>query len=109
MSLPAGKGIYHRLQIIDKPMILSKVTGTIVSTQKNETLKDYKLLIVQPIDLDGKPIGRDMLAIDQVDAGVGDTVLCIQEGASAQQILKRKDVPVHTVIVAVVDGLSVEL
>ncbi|HXG37882.1 MAG TPA: EutN/CcmL family microcompartment protein [Bacteroidota bacterium] len=109
MSLPAGKGIYHRLQIIDKTMILSKVTGTIVSTQKNETLKDYKLLIVQPIDLDGKPIGRDMLAIDQVDAGVGDTVLCIQEGASAQQILKRKDVPVHTVIVAVVDGLSVEL
>ena len=90
-------------------MILSKVTGTIVSTQKNENLKDYKLLIVQPIDLDGKPIGRDMLAIDQVDAGVGDTVLCLQEGAGAQQILKRKDVPVHTVIVAVVDGISVDI
>lgn len=90
-------------------MILSKVTGTIVSTQKNESLKEYKLLIVQPIDLNGKPIGRDLLAIDQVDAGVGDTVLCIQEGAGAQQILKRKDVPVHTVIVAVVDGLSVEI
>jgi microcompartment protein CcmK/EutM len=89
-------------------MILGKVTGTIVSTQKNDTLKDYKLLIVQPIDLDGKPMGRDMLAIDQIDAGVGDTVLCIQEGASAQQVLKRKDVPVHTVVVAVVDGFSVE-
>lgn len=109
MSLPTGKGRYLRPQTINKTMILSKVTGTIVSTQKNETLKDYKLLIVQPIDLDGKPIGRDMLAIDQVDAGVGDTVLCIQEGASAQQILKRKDVPVHTVVVAVVDGFSVEL
>ena len=90
-------------------MILSKVTGTIVSTQKNESLKGYKLLIVQPIDLDGKTIGRDMLAIDQVDAGVGDTVLCLQEGAGAQQILKRKDVPIHTVIVAVVDGISVEI
>ena len=90
-------------------MTLCKVTGTIVSTQKNESLKGYKLLIVQPIDLDGKPIGRDMLAIDQVDAGVGDTVLCLQEGAGAQQILKRKDVPIHTVIVAVVDGLSVEI
>ncbi|HLF20438.1 MAG TPA: EutN/CcmL family microcompartment protein [Bacteroidota bacterium] len=89
-------------------MTLCKVTGTIVSTQKNENLKEYKLLIVQPIDLDGKPIGRDMLAIDQVDAGVGDTVLCLQEGAGAQQILKRKDVPVHTIIVAVVDGISVE-
>ena len=90
-------------------MTLCKVTGTIVSTQKNESLKGYKLLIVQPIDLDGKPIGRDMLAIDQVDAGVGDTVLCLQEGAGAQQILKRKDVPIHTVIVAVVDGISVEI
>jgi len=89
-------------------MTLGKVTGTIVSTQKNPNLKDYKLLIVQPIDLDGKPIGRDVLAIDRVDAGVGDTVLCIQEGAAAQQILNRKDVPVHTIIIAVVDGMSVE-
>ncbi|HWP81577.1 MAG TPA: EutN/CcmL family microcompartment protein [Bacteroidota bacterium] len=90
-------------------MILSKVTGTIVSTQKNKNLKEYKLLVIQPINLDGKPIGRDMLAIDQVDAGVGDTVLAIQEGAGAQQILGRKDVPVHTVVVAVVDGISVEI
>ncbi|MBI3586803.1 MAG: EutN/CcmL family microcompartment protein [Ignavibacteriales bacterium] len=89
-------------------MILCKVTGTIVSTQKNENLNVYKLLIVQPIDLNGKYLGRDILAIDQVDAGVGDTVLVIQEGAGAQQILKRKDVPVHTIIVAVVDGISVE-
>ncbi|MCI0706874.1 MAG: EutN/CcmL family microcompartment protein [Ignavibacteriae bacterium] len=90
-------------------MTLSKVTGTIVATQKNESLKGYKVLIVQPIDLDGKPIGRDMLAIDHVDAGVGDTVLVVQEGAAAQQLLKRKDVPVHTIIVAVVDGLSVDI
>ena len=89
-------------------MILCKVTGTIVSTQKNETLNEYKLLIVQPIDLDGMALGRDMLAIDRVDAGVGDTVLVIQEGSGAQQILQRKDVPVHTIIVAVVDGLNVE-
>lgn len=88
-------------------MILCKVTGTIVSTQKNPNLKEYKLLIVQPIDLDGKPIGRDMLAIDRVDAGVGDIVLTLQEGASAQQILGRKDVPVHTIVVAVVDGIDV--
>jgi microcompartment protein CcmK/EutM len=90
-------------------MILCKVTGTLVSTQKNPTLKEYKLLIVQPIDLEGKPIGRDVIAIDQVDAGVGDRVLMIQEGASAQQMLKRKDAPVHSVVVAVVDDLSVDL
>jgi len=90
-------------------VILGKVTGTIVSTQKNENLKAYKILIVQPIDLDGQPVSRDILALDQVDAGIGDMVLVIQEGASAQQILKRTDVPVHSIIVAVVDGLSVEL
>lgn len=88
-------------------MTLCKVTGTIVSTQKNQTLKEYKLLIVQPIDLSGKFIGKDVLAIDTVDAGIGDTVLIIQEGAGAQQALKRKDMPVHTVVVAVVDGLDV--
>ncbi|MBI5464914.1 MAG: EutN/CcmL family microcompartment protein [Ignavibacteriales bacterium] len=90
-------------------MILCKVTGTIVAPQKTKSLEQYKLLICQPIDLDGKFIGRDILAIDQVDAGVGDTVLIIQEGAGAQQMLGRKDVPVHSVIVAVVDGMSVEI
>lgn len=88
-------------------MTLCRVTGTIVSTQKSQTLTEYKLLIVQPIDLGGKFIGKDVLAIDTVDAGIGDTVLIIQEGAGAQQALKRKDAPVHTVIVAVVDGLDV--
>jgi len=89
-------------------MILCKVTGTIVSTQKDPALRDFKLLMIQPIGLSGKPEGRDILAIDDVDAGVGDTVLAIQEGAGAQQILGRTDAPVHTVIVAVVDGYSVE-
>jgi len=90
-------------------LILCKVTGTIVSTQKNAALKDYKVLLVRPIDLDGRSIGKDILAIDSVDAGVNDTVLIIQEGAGAQQVLKRKDMPVHTVIIAVVDGLDIAI
>ena len=88
-------------------MTLCKVTGTIVSTQKNQTLKDYKVLVVRPINLGGSLIGKDVLAIDTVDAGIGDTVLIIQEGAGAQQALKRKDMPVHTVVIAVVDGLDI--
>ena len=66
------------------------------------------MLVVRPIDLNGALMGKDVLAIDTVDAGVGDRVLIIQEGAGAQQALKRKDVPVHTVIVAVVDGFDVK-
>ena len=88
-------------------MVLCKVTGTIVSTQKNEHLNVHKILIAQPIDLDGTLIGRDMLVIDSVDAGVGDTVLVVQEGQGASQILKSKKVPVHSVIVAIVDGMEV--
>jgi microcompartment protein CcmK/EutM len=86
---------------------LCKVTGTIVSTQKNEHLRPHKILIVQPVDLSGAAIGRDLLALDSVDAGVGDTVLIVQEGQGAAQILKSKKVPVHSVIVAVVDGFDV--
>ncbi|HYQ86314.1 MAG TPA: EutN/CcmL family microcompartment protein [Bacteroidota bacterium] len=89
-------------------MTLCKVIGTIVSTQKNEHLKTYKILVVQPIGLDGKFIGRDILALDSVDAGVGDTVLIVQEGQAAIQVLKNKKVPVHSVVVAVVDGFDVE-
>ena len=89
-------------------MLLCKVTGTIVATQKNSHLRDKKILVVQPIDLEGNPVGKDVLAIDSVDAGVGDTVLIIQEGAGAQQVLHSKEVPVHSVIVAVVDGLEVD-
>ena len=88
-------------------MILCKITGTIVATQKNEHLRDKKILIAQPIDLEGKFIGRDILAIDSVDAGVGDTVLVLQEGQGAVQILKNSRAPVHSVIVAVVDGMEV--
>jgi microcompartment protein CcmK/EutM len=88
-------------------MILCKVVGTIVATQKKESLKDQKILMVQPVTLDGTPLGRDLLALDTVDAGMGDTVLVVQEGQAAAQLLKRTDVPVHSMIVAVVDGLDV--
>lgn len=88
-------------------MILSKVTGTIVATQKNAHLKDKRMLICQPISMDGKPVGRDLLALDTVDAGIGDTVLVVQEGQAAAQLLKSREVPVHSVVVAVVDGWDV--
>ena len=88
-------------------MKLGKVTGSIVSTQKNHSLVERKILIVQPVGLDGRPTGSDVLALDTVDAGVNDMVLIMQEGAGARQILNRTDTPVHTVIVAVVDGIDI--
>lgn len=88
-------------------MILCTVTGSVVATQKKESLRGQKLMIVQPVTLDGAPTGRDCIALDTVDAGIGDTVLVVQEGQAAAQLLGRTDAPVHTVIVAVVDGMDI--
>ena len=90
-------------------MILAKVKGNIVSTQKNTQLVGHKLLIVHPVDLNNKFIGkRDVVALDFVDAGIGDTVLLVQEGKAVQQILGHRKTPVHSVIVAVVDSIDVK-
>ncbi len=89
-------------------MILSKVVGTLVSTQKNKYLYTHKHLIVRPIDLNFNFIGnKDIIAIDFVDAGVNDIVLVTQEGEAAQQILGHRNAPVHSVVVAVVDQLEI--
>ena len=89
-------------------MILAKVKGNLVSTQKNSYLVGQKLLLVHPIDLDDHYIGKnDVVAIDVVDAGIGDTVLLVQEGKAVQQILGHKNAPVHSIVVAVVDSIDV--
>jgi len=89
-------------------LILAKVKGNLVSTQKNSSLVGQKLLLVHPIDLNDNYIGKnDVVAIDVVNAGIGDTVLLVQEGKAVQQILGHKNAPVHSVIVAVVDSIDV--
>lgn len=89
-------------------MTLAKVKGNLVSTQKNSYLIGQKLLLVHPIDLKNNFIGKnDVVAIDVVDAGIGDTVLLVQEGKAVQQILGHKNAPVHSVVVAVVDSIDV--
>ena len=89
-------------------MVLAKVKGNVVSTQKNTHLKGHKLLIVHPVDLNKKYIGKkDIVALDFVDAGIGDLVLLVQEGKAVQQILGHRKAPVHSVIVAIVDSIDV--
>ena len=89
-------------------MFLAKVKGNVVSTQKNKYLTGEKLLIVQPVDLNGNFINtKESIALDSADAGIGDTVLVVKEGAAVQQILGHKNAPVNTMIVAVVDDYEV--
>jgi len=87
-------------------MILGKIEGTVVSTIKLDTYRGYKIQIVQPVSPDGSPRGSSALAIDTVQAGVGDTVLVIDEGNSARVIINDKMAPVRCVVVGIVDQVN---
>jgi microcompartment protein CcmK/EutM len=88
-------------------MLIARVIGTTVSTIKDEKLAGRKLLIVCQTDETGGPTGKPYVAIDTVDAGVGDLVLTAA-GSSARQTVITKDTPVDAVIMAVIDSLEVE-
>jgi ethanolamine utilization protein EutN len=89
-------------------VLLGRVVGNLVATQKNPKLEGTKLLLVRPLDLDGREKGACVLAIDSVDAGVGDRVLLLQEGRSAQLVLGRGVAAVDAAVVGVVDAVEIE-
>jgi microcompartment protein CcmK/EutM len=88
-------------------MLIAKVIGTTVATIKDEKLAGRKLLVVRPTDECGNPSGKPYVAIDTVDAGIGDLVLTCA-GSSARQTTLTKDTPVDAVIMAIIDTLEVE-
>jgi ethanolamine utilization protein EutN len=87
-------------------MQLASVIGTVVSTQKNRKLEGAKLLLVQPLTLEGEPRGTALLAIDSVGAGVGEHVLVVIEGKAAGDALGRKAAAVDAAIVGIVDAVE---
>lgn len=87
-------------------MLIAKVIGTTISTIKNEKLHGRKLLILRETDETGDVIGKPYVAVDTVDAGVGDLVLTAH-GSSGRQTNVTKDSPVDAVIMAVIDHLEV--
>ena len=87
-------------------MILGKVIGNVVSTIKLPVYQGYKILIVQPVNNKEEPQGESVLALDTVQAGVGDTVLIIDEGNSSRLIMNNPTAPVWTVIVGIVDAIE---
>jgi ethanolamine utilization protein EutN len=86
-------------------MILARIVGTVVATRKDERLVSNKLLIARPMDPHGKPEGNYLVAVDTVDAGVGETVLIVS-GSSARMASGMKDCPVDAVVVGIVDSIS---
>jgi ethanolamine utilization protein EutN len=88
-------------------MILGRVVGNVVATQKNERYEGGRILIVQPIDPDGSAVGPEILALDCVDAGIGDTVIVVREGWSASTAATgRPGAAIDSAIVGVVDAIE---
>ena len=88
-------------------MLLARIVGTVVATRKDERLVSSKLLVVRPIDPSGKPEGNYLVAIDTVNAGVGETVLIVS-GSSARMASGLKDFLVDAAIIGVVDQVEVK-
>jgi ethanolamine utilization protein EutN len=88
-------------------MKLCRVLGTVVATAKHPTYAGHKLLVVQPLDEHQAPAGSSYLAVDVVQAGVGDLVLVMSEGNGVRQILKQEILPIRSLIVGIVDAVEV--
>jgi microcompartment protein CcmK/EutM len=90
-------------------MYIGRVSGTVVATIKNEIFVGRKLLVVDRLDLAGQPTAKYDIAVDMVQAGVGDLVLVLDEGNSARQIVDREpDGAIRAVIVGIVDEVALE-
>ena len=87
-------------------MYIGRVTGTVVSTIRHRIYDGRKLLLVARLDLDGEQTGAYDIAIDDVQAGVGDVVVVLDEGSSARQIMGKRIGPVRAVVVGVVDRIT---
>jgi ethanolamine utilization protein EutN len=87
---------------------IARVAATVVSTIKHPVLDGRRLLLVDLLDVDGQPIGKDLIAVDTVGAGAGETVLVLDEGNGARQVLRTPQAPVRAVIVGIIDELLVD-
>ena len=89
-------------------MLIGKVIGEVWATQKHESYVGQKILYVQPLTLEGKDQGGPLLALDAVQAGVGDRVLIATEGYSAMTSVDRKNSPISTAVIGIVDTVELD-
>jgi len=86
-------------------VILARITGSVVSTIHHSVVDGKKLLLAERLDQDGKPTGGYLIAMDTIGAGQGETVLILDEGSGARQILEDDKAPIRSIVVGIVDGL----
>ena len=84
-------------------MIIARVVGNVIATQKQQSHEGQKILLIQPLDLEDQPSGDVFVALDSVDAGIGDRVLAVQEGFSAMTSVGHTESPIDAAVVGVID------
>jgi ethanolamine utilization protein EutN len=84
-------------------MIIARVIGNVVASQKHETHEGKKILLVQPLDLQGNPAGDPIVALDSAGAGVGERVLAVQEGFSAMTSVGHTESPIDAAVIGIID------
>lgn len=89
-------------------MKLARVEAHVVATQKHPFYAGLKTFMVKPLRADGAPEGSTFVAVDRVQAGIGDLVLIMQEGSSARFMFNDPVAPVRSVIVGIVDRVDME-
>ena len=87
-------------------MLIGRVIGDVVATQKSPSHVGRKILVVQPLQLDGSDRGDPVLALDAVDAGIGDKVLVVSEGFSAMTAVGRPQSPIDMAVIGVIDAVD---
>ncbi len=87
-------------------MIIGRVIGDVVATQKAPSHEGRKILVVQPLNLDGSDRGEAVLALDAVDAGIGDRVLIVTEGFSAMTAVERPNSPIDMAVIGIIDAVE---
>ena len=89
-------------------MILARVTGSVVSTIHHAVVEGRKLLLAERLDEGGKPTGGYLIALDAIGAGRGETVLILDDGNGARQILDDDSAPVRSIVVGIVDKVDLD-
>lgn len=87
-------------------MKIARVIGRVWATSKDASLEGRTILLLRPLDLEGRAVGEAYLAVDAAQAGAGERVLVVDEGSSAGQVLGLVEPPIRTVVVGVVDEVQ---
>ncbi len=88
-------------------MRLGKVIGTVVATRKDDKLVGSKFLITQPLDLELKPLGESLIAVDTVGAGIGELIFFVT-GTASRIAARKMDAPIDAAIVGIVDNMDID-